>query len=342
MTIDKDAPRIVLDESGEVETVWPEGALSADPMMVTDVMRALGKSGLERLRDFCSAPPAFPDDPLCGAKNHALFRLRSDRFSFAAAVKRFRFPGHMTDLFPIPAEGWDRVLMTDRLVGPAARLSGELFPGQADGDGPSPFPSLGAVSALTAEVSTDRAARRLIGTVVRQLAATPGSVCGRVRVTPFPHRQPVSKPGRVAVSPGVLTYIVSLLSSSLGAVCGARPSEIRAGFEGGVLRIEILSRPAKAPRGFFVTDDVLSLAGVFGDRFADVALAYVMAAAENVSVSSVRGEGRAVGFRVTVFPSFGEAPEFKADPGRYLLGDVAAELKDYFTTPPEEAAPEGE
>ncbi|MBR6290467.1 MAG: hypothetical protein IKR53_03400 [Clostridia bacterium] len=343
MTIDNDSPRIILDESGEVETVWPEGAPAADPMMVTDVMRALGRSGLERLRDFCSTPPAFPDDPLCGAKNRALFRLRSEKYSFAAAVKRFRFPGHATDLFPIPAEGWDRALMGDRVTGPAARLLRELFPGQADGDGQSPFPSLGAASALEADLSSDRDARRLVRTVVRQLAATPGSVCGRVRVAPFPRSLPGSGSGRVTVSPGVLTYIVSLLSSALGAVCGARPAEIRAGFEGGALRIEILSRPARAPRGFFATDDVLSLCGIFeGDGFSRLASACVIAASENVSLSSVRGEGRALGFRVTVFPSFGEAPEFKEDPGLYLLGEVASELAEFFTTPPSEAAPEGE
>ena len=346
MTTEKDAPRIILDEMGNAGPVWPAGALAEDPTMAADVMRALGERGRRRLRDFCSAPPAFPDDPLCGAKNHALFRLFSRKYSFAAAVKSFRFPGHVTELFPFPADGCDRAVIDGRLTDTARDILAGLLPGYADGDdgrGPSPFPSLVGSVSRAASVSSEEDLTRIMASTVRQLTARPGAVRGEIRISAPAAAQNGGRAVSVAVSPGTLSCIVSLLSSALGALCSVRTTYVRAEFEGGTLRIEILARPKKAPRGFFATGDVLSLGGALsGDSFDDLAAASAVAAGADMMLSSFVGERRETGFRITVFPSVSDAPEFKEDPEYYLLGGICAELARYFTKKKAEAAPEGE
>lgn len=342
MTKGKEAPRIILDEDGNASSVWPPGAFAADPMMITDVMRALGKSGRQRLRDFCSTPPAFPDDLLRGAKNHALFRLFSKKYSFAAAVKSFRFPSHVTELFPFQADGCDGVVLDGRLTDAARGILADLLPGYAGGDayGPSPFPSLRGSMSREASVSSDGDVTRLVRSTVRQLVSHPGAVRGGIRLSSPAAVKSDEAAALVAVSPGVLSCVISLLSSALGAICSVRSTEVRAEFEGGTLRIEILARPRKAPRGFFTTGDVLSLGGALtGDSFGDLAAASAVAAAADMMLSSFAGEDRKVGFRITVFPSFRDAPEFKEDQEYYLIDGICAELSGFFTKTQEGEAP---
>ncbi len=340
MTLVKDSPRIVFDETGEPGSVYPESAISAEPTLIAVVMRGLGKNGRERLRDFCASPPGFPDDHHCGVKNHALFRLRSRKYSYAVAVKSFRFPGYITELYPVPAEGTDRVIVDNRLTDSARRILAELLPDCFDGElpgGPSPFPSLAESAKRSVSFQPDGQAGKIVSSVIRQLRARPGAVCGEVRVMPPDSAGNDEGPCRATVSPGVLACILSLLASALSRIFDACPTEVRTEYKGGTVRIDVIARPKKRPRAFFATDDVLSLGGALGREYGTVAAAYVIAEANNVSVSSLAGEDGAAGFRVTLFPSFGEAPEFKEDLECCLLDKICVELSRFLTEPPEGA-----
>ncbi len=318
----------LLDRSGNVLAVFPRDLFFGDPDPGSILRSMLTDSDAARLSEFCAGAPLPAGEFGAGASNTALVALRSDRFSFGAAIRTRMFSGNVVAFCLIGKTENDPTVpplltwrLPDHLIPIAEGLSKDAPLG-----GEYPLRALSAD--LGVRVGFDGASKlsSFIASVLRKLSYLPETRCGDVTLME-PTEDPDGDAVCVSFPAGAFADLIALLVSSLNSFRGCRASTVSVTARGASAEIFVISDDSGADGGGLSPScDLMAVAARSPICFDRLSLAYIVSCAAGIPVSALcDGDGAVRGFSLTVSQATEEA-DFKAPYYSSDAGEVLDEL----------------